>query len=180
MRKDFLNKLFEEHKSAICFPKPTKIYTWCNQLLSTLFPVLSEKCAHSVDDIETLLVKSQEDFIELLKMMEPDFKISAVDIAGEFYDQLNKAPIKSAALREAQLSMLNGETVLEDNVVKFANGLDYFYLPARSRLIYIILFSCRCMAYISPELFLNCYIHKSIADKLLLAHFYVGLHRFCD
>jgi CHAT domain-containing protein len=44
-------------------------------------------------------------------------------LMGEFYDQLNKAPIKSAALREAQLSMLNGETVLEDNIVKFANGL---------------------------------------------------------
>lgn len=88
MRKEFITKLFDEHNSSISFPKPTKIYTWCNQLLSLLFPVLSEKCAHTVDDLETLLLKSQEDFIEILKMMEDDFNISAVDIAGEFYNQL--------------------------------------------------------------------------------------------
>ena len=45
-------------------------------------------------------------------------------LMGEFYEQLDSAPIKSAALREAQLALLNGDIVLEKNVMKFPNGLE--------------------------------------------------------
>ena len=45
-------------------------------------------------------------------------------LMSEFYTALSSAPIKSAALRDAQLSMLNGETLIEDNKLKLSSGLE--------------------------------------------------------
>lgn len=52
-------------------------------------------------------------------------------LMGEFYDHLESASIKSAALRQAQLAMLRGETVVQAGRLKLSNGLE-LALPSRS------------------------------------------------
>ena len=48
--------------------------------------------------------------------------IGASGLMAEFYGQLNHAPIKAEALRQAQLAMLKGEVRIEDGMLRWSGG----------------------------------------------------------
>ncbi len=45
-------------------------------------------------------------------------------LMSEFYTSLGSAPIKAAALRDAQMAMVNGQTKIENGVLKLSSGLE--------------------------------------------------------